>query len=88
MRAHQHEEVVCQRGEHLRLRAWSDDEIADCKVRLEAFEGAHVFFGGEGVEEDEEEEGEATEDGDVELSIPLDVDPAPRPKSVGALPLP
>ena len=56
--AHQHAEEVYQRGEHLRLREWSPDDVADYEERLPYFQGDHVFVGGEGVEGAEEEEGE------------------------------
>ena len=91
---HQQAENVYQRGERPRLRAWSDDETNDYKVRLPAFQGAHAFVAGGGGEEDEEEEREedeeaeaeedegeereAPEDGDADLSILPDIDSAPR----------
>ena len=60
--AHQHAEEVYQRGEHLRLREWSPDDVADFEERLRYFQGDHVFVGGEGVEGAEEEEGEEAEE--------------------------
>ena len=60
--AHQHAEEVYQRGEHLRLREWSPDDVADYEERLRYFQGDHVFVGGEGVEGAEEEEGEEAEE--------------------------
>ena len=60
--AHQHAEEVYQRGEHLRLREWSPDDVADYEERLRSFQGDHVFVGGEGVEGAEEEEGEEAEE--------------------------
>ena len=60
--AHQHAEEVYQRGEHLRLREWSPDDVADYEERLRYFKGDHVFVGGEGVEGPEEEEGEEVEE--------------------------
>ena len=60
--AHQHAEEVYQRGEHLRLREWSPDDVADYEERLWYFQGDHVFVGGEGVEGAEEEEGEEAEE--------------------------
>ena len=60
--AHQHAEEVYQRGEHLRLREWSPDDVTDYEERLRYFEGDHVFVGGEGVEGAEEEEGEEAEE--------------------------
>ena len=60
--AHQHAEEVYQRGEHLRLREWSPDDVADYEERLRYFEGNHVFVGGEGVEGADEEEGEEAEE--------------------------
>ena len=56
--AHQHAEEVYQRGQHLRLREWSPDDVADYEERLRYFQGDHVFVGGEGVEGAKEEEGE------------------------------
>ena len=64
--AHQHAEEVYQRGEHLRLREWSPDDVADYEERLRYFQGDHVFVGGEGVEGAEEEEGEEAEEEEVE----------------------
>ena len=60
--AHQHAEEVYQRGEHLRLREWSPDDVADYEERLRYFQGDHVFVGGEGVEGAEEEEGKEAEE--------------------------
>ena len=64
--AHQHAEEVYQVGEHLRLREWSPDDVADYEERLRYFQGDHVFVGGEGVEGAEEEEGEEAEEEEVE----------------------
>ena len=64
--AHQHAEEVYQRGELLRLREWSPDDVADYEERLRYFQGDHVFVGGEGVEGAEEEEGEEAEEEEVE----------------------
>ena len=64
--AHQHAEEVYQRGEHLRLREWSPEDVADYEERLRYFQGDHVFVGGEGVEVPEEEEGEEAEEEEVE----------------------
>ena len=66
VRAPQHAEEVYHRGEHLRLREWSPDDVADYEQRLREFEGVHVFVGGEGVEGAEEEEGEQAEEEEVE----------------------
>ena len=44
--AHQHAEELYQRGEHLRLREWLPDDVADYEERLRYFEGDHVFVGG------------------------------------------
>ena len=60
--AHQHAEEVYQRGEHLRLCAWSPDDVTDYEERLRYFEGDHVFVGGEGVEGEKEEEGQEAEE--------------------------
>ena len=62
VRAHQHREEAYQRAEHLLLPAWLDNNVADYKARLAAFEGAHVSVGGQRLEEDEEEEGEDAEE--------------------------
>ena len=64
--AHQHAEQVYQRGEHLRLREWSPDDVADYEEPLRYFQGDHVFVGGEGGEGAEEEEGEEAEEEEVE----------------------
>ena len=102
--AHQHAEEVYQRGEHLRLREWSPDDVADYEERLRYFQGDHVFVGGEGVEGAEEEEVEETEeeeggeekeeerqapvDIEPELSIEVDVDAPPQPPAPRPKPSP
>ena len=62
VRAQQHAKEVYQRGEHLRLRAWSADDVIDYEERLREFEGVHAVVVGEGVKGTEEEEGEEAED--------------------------
>ena len=74
--AHQHAEEVYQRGEHLRLREWSPDDVADYEERLRYFQGDHVFVGGEGVEGAEEEEGEEAEEEEVEEAEEEEVEEA------------
>ena len=89
VQAHQHAEEVYQRGEHLRLRKWSAEDVDDYEERLRECEGKHVFLGGQGVEgaeeeeggKAEEEEGDESEGEGLELSISVYVDPAPPPQT-------